>query len=140
MIQNNIIRFNSDYKDHTGYQFLFGQEYQYVDKYTGRINVGNNGDVCFRNGIVYRILIGTTYHHIPETVVVEASAKDISYNNDPEKNINEVSTAKTWNDEQKTDEIEKLGENDYVKAAKEYLGKSIGAKKIQDQADYSINQ
>lgn len=126
--QTNIIRFNSNVKI-DGQLFQFGQEWPFYDKYEGII-VDPECDGCDRLGVIYRVEIDGTFYPVPEIYVVEGTALN-------SVNVNQFNTTNTWDKKVTQDMIEVLGKDDYVKAAKIYLGRNIGAKKRQDQADYS---
>ena len=87
-------------------------------------------DGCDRIGTIYRIEIDSVFYAVPEDYVVEGTALN-------SVNVNQFNTTNTWDKKVIQDMIEILGKNDYVKAAKIYLGRDIGAKKRQDQADYA---
>lgn len=126
--RTKIIRFNADFKVDKKL-FQWGQEWEYHDKYTGSYTEpGCNG--CEKIGIIYRIKIDEIYYLIPEIYVVEGYALNTV-------NVNQFNTTNTWGKKVTQDMIEVLGENDYVKAAKTYLGKNIAAKKRLDKADYA---
>lgn len=133
----NTIRFQEDYQEE---DFLFqaGQEWEFKTKYVGNLDRSNDCMVCITKGMWYRVEHEGKVYEIPDTVIVESSAKEISYNNKPEKNIFEYNSFKSWSKKVTTDEITRLfGSHDYVLAAKAFLGKDIRAKEGSEKTEYS---
>jgi len=126
----NMIRFNADFEvNHKLFQW--GQEWEYDTKYTGSYELPDCPDPCTKIGTIYRIVIDSVNYDIPEIYVVEGTALN-------SVNINQFNTTDTWGKKVTQDAIEHYDDsNDFVKAAKQYLGKSIGAKPRADQADYA---
>lgn len=131
----NIIRFVADYN--TDYDFFYeGQEYEYYDKYWG-LNTPME-ECCNPMSWIYRIINTsalTGFDNIPEEYVIELNEYTEESNHDAHSR---KSREEQWGDTVTTDEITKYYEvEDYVKAAKEFLGIDISAKDREDQCDYA---
>ena len=125
------IRFIENFTDEHR-EFITGELFEYHDYY-----IGEYFDPCLQCNInpmkIYRVKIDDLMHHIPEIFVVPLSMP----NEKDRLSHTEGGFEQNWVNYVTTDEIERLGRNDYVKAAKEFLKIDISAKKRIDQADYS---
>lgn len=129
--RGDFIRLTGNYETPDGYLFQSGQELEFMDKYAAEIS-----DTCenpYDQEFWYRVMVNSIIHKIPSTHIVEIN-RHTSGNN-----INSFNTRKTWHERVTEDAIQFHydGKKDFVKAAKEFLGVDISAKKRADQADYA---
>lgn len=125
-----ILRFVGSWTD-KGVTFSEGQEWDVYDSYKGIYQEGN--DFTQEWVLYYRFIYpkdGILYT-VPEWLVV--IIQDHTSNN-----RTATTQAEKWDKKVTRDQIEQPdGKQDYVEAAKEFMGINIAAKTRQDQADYA---
>jgi hypothetical protein len=126
----SILRFVEDFKT-DGVTFNTSQEWEMYDSYTGIWQPG--GDDTQEYVLFYRFIYpkdGKTYT-VPEWIVVVIDEHTTN-------NRVETTQKEKWDKKVTRDQIKSLyGKEDYVKAAKEFMGINIAAKQRQEQTDYA---
>lgn len=128
----DILRFQGDYTN-KGTTFNSGQEWEVLDSYEAMYDKDPCDDCPPAITRFYRFIYpidGITYT-APESIVV-IIPQHTTNNRTP------TTQEEKWKTKVTRDQIKLLyDKEDYVRAAKEFHGIDIGAKKREDQADYS---
>ena len=128
----SIVRFQGSYTNN-GVTFNEGQEWEVLDSYEAlhRKDGCNDCPALITRFYRFKYKDGKTYT-VPEYMVVIIEEHTTN-------NRTETTQEEKWKRKVTRDQITTLYEKeDYVKAAKEFMGINIAAKERQDQADYAI--
>lgn len=126
----SIVRFQTSYTDQ-GVTFNAGQEWEMIDMYTGLLD--DPCDDCppkLTKFYRFKYPVDDKIYTAPETVVVIIDKHTTN-------NRTATTQQEKWDAKVTRDQIAVIyDKEDYVKAAEEFMGLNIAAKKRQDQADY----
>lgn len=126
----STLRFVEDYKT-DGVTFNTSQEWEVYDSYTGLYQPGDDETQSYE--LLYRFVYpkDDKIYTVPEWVVVIIDKHTTN-------NRVETTQKEKWDKKVTRDQITTIyDKEDYVKAAKEFMGLDIAAKKRMDQADYA---